>query len=542
MSDISRRDFLKTGAMALAGITIAPSDKLNIAAVGIGGMGHANINKVKGTENIVALCDVDWKYAKRVFDEFPKAKKYWDYRKMYEEMGKSIDGVIIATADHTHAIITADAMTMGKHVFCQKPLTHSVYESRLLTKLAASTGVATQMGNQGASDEGTDLVCEWIWNGEIGEVTKVECATDRPIWPQGLNAPEKADRIPGTLNWDLFTGPAKLNPYNEIYHPWNWRGWWDYGTGALGDMACHILHQPFRALMGMAAKALGWHIMTPVFDGAHEDDIRACFREANEKNAPHRDDPFDLKPMQKVINPKALEMNEDGKFTLYDGRTGEKFDNRVTVGYMYYLKLHHLVDDKIHARSVGPYALVTQQPLGGKAQFGGQRFGEMEVWALEAYGAAYTLQEILTVKSDDTVGRVNTYEAIVKGQNVPKPGLPESFKVLIKEMQSLGLDVKALDSNQEEIDLKSNFEEDEAIIPQPVSFADDAEDTMLYEGVDKDMEDAGLSFKEGNPDDDDLLGSSLGGSQTSAMDEDDDDDLLGDDFGLDDDLDDDDLM
>lgn len=222
MSDISRRDFLKTGAMALAGITIAPSsilgmshghvspsDKLNIAAVGIGGMGHANINKVKGTENIVALCDVDWKYAKRVFDEFPKAKKYWDYRKMYEEMGKSIDGVIIATADHTHAIITADAMTMGKHVFCQKPLTHSVYESRLLTKLAASTGVATQMGNQGASDEGTDLVCEWIWNGEIGEVTKVECATDRPIWPQGLNAPEKADRIPGTLNWDLL--PVRLS-------------------------------------------------------------------------------------------------------------------------------------------------------------------------------------------------------------------------------------------------------------------------------------------------------------------------------------------
>ena len=221
MSDISRRDFLKTGAMALAGITIAPSsilgmshghvspsDKLNIAAVGIGGMGHANINKVKGTENIVALCDVDWKYAKRVFDEFPKAKKYWDYRKMYEEMGKSIDGVIIATADHTHAIITADAMTMGKHVFCQKPLTHSVYESRLLTKLAASTGVATQMGNQGASDEGTDLVCEWIWNGEIGEVTKVECATDRPIWPQGLNGPEKAYRIPGTLNCYLFTGPA----------------------------------------------------------------------------------------------------------------------------------------------------------------------------------------------------------------------------------------------------------------------------------------------------------------------------------------------
>ena len=225
MSNISRRKFLKTGAAALAGITIAPStilgmshghvsptDKLNLAAVGIGGMGHANINHVKGTENIVALCDVDWKYAKGVFDEFPKAKKYWDYRKMYDEMGKSIDGVIVATADHTHAIITADAMTMGKHVYCQKPLTHSVYESRLLTKLAASTGVVTQMGNQGSSDEGTDLVCEWIWNGEIGDITKVECATDRPIWPQGLNVPEKVDKIPSTLNWDLFTGPAKMNP------------------------------------------------------------------------------------------------------------------------------------------------------------------------------------------------------------------------------------------------------------------------------------------------------------------------------------------
>ena len=271
MSDFSRRKFLKTGAAALAGITIAPSsilgmshghvsptDKLNLAAVGIGGMGHANINNVKGTENIVALCDVDWKYAKGVFDEFPKAKKYWDYRKMYDEMGKSIDGVIIATADHTHAIITADAMTMGKHVYCQKPLTHSVYESRLLTRLAASTGVVTQMGNQGASGEGTDLVCEWIWNGEIGEVTKVECATDRPIWPQGLNAPEKADRIPNTLNWDLFTGPAKLNPYNNVYHPWNWRGWWDYGTGALGDMACHILHPVFKGLkLGYPTKVEG---------------------------------------------------------------------------------------------------------------------------------------------------------------------------------------------------------------------------------------------------------------------------------------------
>ena len=262
--------------------------------------------------------------------------------------------------------------------------------------------------------------------------------------------------------------------------------------------------------LGMAAKALGWHVMTPVFDGAHEDDIRECFREANRRNEPHRNDPFDLKPMQKVINPKALEFCEDGKFTLYDGRTGEKFDNRVTVGYMHYLKLHHLVDEKIHARSVGPYSLVTQQPLGGKAQFGGQRFGEMEVWALEAYGAAYTLQEILTVKSDDTVGRVETYEAIVKGQNVPKPGIPESFKVLIKELQSLGLDVKVLDGEQNEIDLRSNFDDD--VTAQVVSYEsdDDITDTANYEGMSKDMEDAGMGYDDdktianGDPDAEDV--------------------------------------
>ncbi|MCC8022199.1 MAG: DNA-directed RNA polymerase subunit beta, partial [Clostridiales bacterium] len=184
-----------------------------------------------------------------------------------------------------------------------------------------------------------------------------------------------------------------------------------------------------------AAKALGWQMMTPVFDGANEDDIRECLKYAG--------------------------LREDGKTELVDGRTGEKFDNPITVGYMYFLKLHHLVDDKIHARSTGPYSLVTQQPLGGKAQFGGQRFGEMEVWALEAYGAAYTLQEIMTVKSDDVVGRVKTYESIVKGQNIPQSGTPESFKVLIKELQSLGLDVKVLDRENREIDLKQTFDNDD---------------------------------------------------------------------------------
>ncbi len=267
---ISRRDFLRRGAIAAAGITVAPStilgkkwghtaptDKLNIAGIGVGGMGNANLNQMR-TENIVALCDVDWKYSAKVFERYPDAKKYWDYRKLFDEMGKSVDAIMCATADHTHAIITADAITMGKHAYTQKPLTHSVYESRLLTKLADKYQVATQMGNQGSSGEGVRKICDWIWNGEIGEIKKVEAATNRPIWPQGLMTPEKGDWVPETLNWDLFTGPANMRPFNEVYHPWNWRGWWDYGTGALGDMACHILHPVFKALkLGYPTKAQG---------------------------------------------------------------------------------------------------------------------------------------------------------------------------------------------------------------------------------------------------------------------------------------------
>ncbi len=230
----------------------------------------------------------------------------------------------------------------------------------------------------------------------------------------------------------------------------------DIVLNPLGVPSRMNIGQVLEVHLGYAAKALGWNIATPVFDGAHESDIRECFKMAG--------------------------MSEDGKVQLYDGRTGEPFDNKVTVGYMYYLKLHHLVDDKIHARSTGPYSLVTQQPLGGKAQFGGQRFGEMEVWALEAYGAAYTLQEILTVKSDDVVGRVKTYEAIVKGQNVPKAGVPESFKVLIKELQSLGLDIRVLDGEGFEVDLKQTFDDDDDIgLSKPIIADDEAFDGTVVE-------------------------------------------------------------
>lgn len=266
---ISRKEFLGKTAAAAAGFTIlpsyvvsglghkAPSDKLNIAGVGVGGRGFGVLREME-SENIVALCDVDWRYSKDTFDHFSDAKKFWDWRKMFDEMGDDIDAVVVATSDHAHAIIAAHAITMGKHVYVEKPLTHTVYESRLLTNLADQYKVATQMGNQGASGEGVNLMTEWIANGEIGEVTRVESFTDRPIWLQGMNPPEGEQPIPDTFDWDLFIGPAAMRPYNEIYTPWNFRGWWDFGTGALGDMACHILHPAFKALeLGYPTKAQG---------------------------------------------------------------------------------------------------------------------------------------------------------------------------------------------------------------------------------------------------------------------------------------------
>ena len=263
----------------------------------------------------------------------------------------------------------------------------------------------------------------------------------------------------------------------------------DIVLNPLGVPSRMNIGQVLEVHLGYAAHELGWKIATPIFDGANEKDIRECLKEAG--------------------------VSEDGKTVLYDGRTGEPFDQRVTVGYPYYLKLHHLVDDKIHARSTGPYSLVTQQPLGGKAQFGGQRFGEMEVWALEAYGAAYTLQEILTVKSDDVTGRVKTYEAIVKGNNVPSPGVPESFKVLVKELQSLCLDVRVLDENGDEIELR---EEDE---DETVYVAGAAEETYVTD--ENEVMDSGFALDEEQPEDTmlDAIAEMVG-----SIDDSDDDDLL----------------
>lgn len=256
---VTRRSFITSTATAAAGFTILPShviaglghtppgSKLNIAAIGVGGIGYRNLKNME-TENIVALCDVDWDYAGRSsFKAWSLAKQYKDYRVMFDRQ-KDIDAVLVATPDHSHALPAMIAMRMGYHVYVQKPLAHTVYESRILAETARTFRVATQMGNQGNSDDGIRKICEWIWAGTIGEVTRVDAWTNRPIWPQGLERPSREQRIPKNLDWDLFIGTAPYRPYNEIYTPWNWRGWWDFGTGALGDMACHILDPVCMAL------------------------------------------------------------------------------------------------------------------------------------------------------------------------------------------------------------------------------------------------------------------------------------------------------
>lgn len=337
-SGMTRRKFLRTGATAVAGLTVvpstvlgmkfghvAPSDKLNILGVGVGGRGFGVLKNME-SQNIIGLADVDWKYSEGVFKHYAQAKKYQDYRKMFEELGDSADAVMVATADHTHAIVAAEAMTMGKHVYVEKPLTHTVYESRLLTKLADKYKVATQMGNQGASGEGVRKVCEWIWNGEIGEITKVEAFTDRPIWPQGLNVPDKVEKVPKTLNWDLFIGPAKFREYNSIYTPWNWRGWWDFGTGALGDMACHILHPVFKGLkLGYPTKVQGSSTLLLTDCAPVAQTVKFTFpaRDNMPKVAMPEVDVIwydgGLKPMRPEGFPANKDMNDSGGGVIFHG-------------------------------------------------------------------------------------------------------------------------------------------------------------------------------------------------------------------------------
>ncbi len=265
---ISRRQFIGHTATAAAGMMIlprhvlggpgykAPSDTLNIACVGVGGKGSSDIRSIS-TENVVALVDVDLTQIARFLSSdrntpeqlamYKKANQYQDFRKMLE-MEKSIDAVTVSTPDHTHAVIAMMAMNLGKHVFVQKPLTHTVKEARMLAKTAKEKNLVTQMGNQGHAGEGARLLNEWIWDGAIGDIREVHCWTNRPIWPQGIDAPKEIPSVPSTLDWNAWLGPVSFRPYHPAYHPFSWRGWWDFGTGAVGDMGAHILDQPFWAL------------------------------------------------------------------------------------------------------------------------------------------------------------------------------------------------------------------------------------------------------------------------------------------------------
>ncbi len=258
MASLSRRRFVKSAA-AVAAFTIVPrhvlggarqvppSEKLNIAGIGVGGQGAGDIQNVS-SENIVALCDVDRRQAAATIKKFPQARQYSDFRVMLEKEDKNIDAVVVATPDHVHAVATMMAIKIGKHVYCEKPLTHSMYEAREIAKAARAAKVATQMGNQGHSGEGIRLICEWIWDGAIGPVREAHVWTTHAVWPQGMERPKETPPVPEGLDWDLWLGPAPHRPYHPAYVPALWRGWWDFGTGGLGDMGCHNLDAAFWAL------------------------------------------------------------------------------------------------------------------------------------------------------------------------------------------------------------------------------------------------------------------------------------------------------
>jgi predicted dehydrogenase len=332
MTNVKRREFVKGTAAAMSGLGIgfwssascaAPksaNEKLNIACIAVGGKGWVDMNGV-ASENIVAVCDVDEARLEKAAQKFPKATKFADFRKLIER--KDIDAVTVSTPDHTHAVASIAAMQLGKHVYCQKPLTHNIREARLMTELARKQRVATQMGNQGHSEAGTRRMVEWIQAGGLGAVREAHVWTDRPIWPQGVKRPAGSKPVPSTLNWDLWLGPAPERPYNSGYHPFNWRGFWDFGTGALGDMACHNMDTAFWALKLTSPKAVyaessgvnsetapQWSIIRYEFPGRGDlPPINLTWYDGKKKP------PADLAPGQKLAGNGALFIGDAA--TLY---------------------------------------------------------------------------------------------------------------------------------------------------------------------------------------------------------------------------------
>ena len=345
-SSPSRRSFLKTLGTAGAGVAAAPvilprrvlggpgyqapSDTVNVAGVGVGGVGSNNLENLN-SQNIVALADVDHGYASDTFEQFPGAETFYDYRRMFDEMGDQIDGVVIATPDHTHAKIAIDAMRRGKHVYLQKPLTWSVAEAQAVREVANETGVVTQMGNQGHSGDAARLVNEYIRSGTIGTVETVHVWTDRPVgwWPQGIDMPEEVQRVPDELKWDLFLGPAPDEPYHEAFHPFRWRGWVPYGTGAVGDMAAHLMDHPWWAL------ELGYPTTVETtaanFNGVSWPDAARVYYEFPATNdRPAVDLPWStgtLKPKRPDGWPSDKQMGGSNGGVLYEGSEGTLVHN-----------------------------------------------------------------------------------------------------------------------------------------------------------------------------------------------------------------------
>ncbi len=336
---ISRRRFIRSAGAAVGAFTIVPrhvlggrgyvaaNDKLNIAVIGIGGKGKTDTRELS-SENIVALCDVDFGHAAKVFEEYPKVKRYKDYRRMLDKQ-KDIDAVSIATPDHTHAVISMDAMKRGKHVYCQKPLTQTIEEAQLLRKTARRMNVATQMGNQGQAGEERRRIEEMITDDAIGEVTEVHVWTNRPIWPQGVGRPNDHVHTPDDLDWDLWLGPAAERPYNPAYHPFKWRGWWDFGTGALGDMGCHNIDPIFRALKlryPLTVQATS----TPVNKETYPSGSMVTYEfGARGLRPPVTVTWYDggLKPLRPAELEDGRQMGKQG--TLYVGEKGKILDGRV---------------------------------------------------------------------------------------------------------------------------------------------------------------------------------------------------------------------
>jgi len=326
-----------------------PSEKLNIAGIGVGGRGAGDLQEVE-SQNIVALCDVDWRQAAGTFKRYPKAKKYKDFREMLDKEDKNIDAVIVATPDHVHAVASMAAIKRGKHVYCEKPLAHSIYEIRRVTEAAREAKVATQLGNQAQADEGIRLVCEFIWAGAIGPVREVHSWCNRPISPRGLDRPTDTPPVPEGLDWDLWLGPAKWRPYHPWYLPFSWRGWWDFGTGVLGDIGCHQFAPIYRALK------LGYPIS-----------VEACSSGVNEETAPlasiiRYDFPArgDMPPMKLTWYDGGLMPARPAE--LEDGRRFGDADDNLYMGDKGKMLSHRLLPESRNAEYGKPPKVLPRSP------------------------------------------------------------------------------------------------------------------------------------------------------------------------------------